>query len=86
MTPRRWSARTRTAILFPAPPCPLVWSQLSPDTRTAGWDACGGYYYTDNTIAGFSHTHLSGTGCADMGDVLVLPMTGELNAPGGYHR
>jgi predicted alpha-1,2-mannosidase len=69
---------------FPGATVPFGLVQLSPDTRTAGWDACSGYYYTDTNIDGFSHTHLSGTGCADMGDVLVLPLTGELNAPGEY--
>ena len=69
---------------FPGATVPFGFVQLSPDTRWGGWDACGGYYYTDNTIQGFSHTHISGTGCADMGDVLVLPLTGELNAPGTY--
>lgn len=69
---------------FPGAAVPFGFVQLSPDTRWGGWDACGGYYYTDNTIQGFSHTHISGTGCADMGDVLFLPMTGELNSPGAY--
>ncbi|HEX3625481.1 MAG TPA: GH92 family glycosyl hydrolase [Verrucomicrobiae bacterium] len=69
---------------FPGATLPFGFVQLSPDTRDRGWDACGGYYYTDNTIDGFSHTHLSGTGCTDLGDVLVLPMTGELNTPGDY--
>lgn len=44
-----------------------------PDTRTEGWDACSGYHYDDNTIIGFSHTHLSGTGCADLADILFHP-------------
>ena len=47
--------------------------QLSPDTRMAGWDACSGYHYSDSTIIGFSHTHLSGTGIGDYGDVLFMP-------------
>jgi len=69
---------------FPGATLPFGFVQLSPDTRWGGWDACGGYYYPDNTIQGFSHTHISGTGCTAMGDVLVLPMTGELNTPGTY--
>lgn len=48
----------------------------SPDTRIYEWDACSGYYYADSTINGFSHTHLSGTGCADLGDVLLMPTVG----------
>ena len=69
---------------FPGATVPFGFVQLSPDTRNSGWDACGGYYYTDTTIEGFSHTHLTGTGCADLGDVLVLPLTGALNGPGEY--
>ena len=48
----------------------------SPDTRIYEWDACSGYYYADSTLNGFSHTHLSGTGCADLGDVLLMPTVG----------
>lgn len=69
---------------FPGAVVPFGFVQLSPDTRTTGWDACGGYYYTDTTIEGFSHTHISGTGCTAMGDVLVMPIVGELNQPGYY--
>ncbi len=62
---------------FPGATTPNGMVQLSPDTRTAGWDACGGYHYTDNSIRGFSHTHLSGTGIGDLGDILFMPFTGE---------
>jgi len=62
---------------FPGATTPNGMIQLSPDTRTDGWDACGGYHYTDNSIRGFSHTHLSGTGIGDLGDVLFMPFTGE---------
>jgi len=48
----------------------------SPDTRIYEWDACSGYYYADPTINGFSHTHVSGTGCADDWDVLLMPTVG----------
>ena len=51
--------------------------QLSPDTRNRTWDGSSGYHYSDPTILGFSHTHLSGTGCADLGDFLFLPFIGE---------
>jgi predicted alpha-1,2-mannosidase len=52
--------------------------QLSPDTRIDGsWDGCSGYHYSDSVIYGFSHTHLSGTGCSDYGDVMIMPMMGE---------
>lgn len=50
--------------------------QPGPDTRIHDWDACSGYYYEDNHINGFAHTRLSGTGCADFGDFLVMPFTG----------
>jgi predicted alpha-1,2-mannosidase len=61
---------------FPGPSLPRGMVQLSPDTRLNGWDASSGYHYSDSTIYGFSHTHLSGTGIGDMGDVLLLPFTG----------
>ena len=51
--------------------------QLSPDTRNTTWDGCSGYHYSDLSILGFSHTHLSGTGCADLGDFLFLPFVGN---------
>ena len=47
--------------------------QLSPDTRLTGWDGCSGYHYSDSIIYGFSHTHLSGTGISDYGDILLMP-------------
>ena len=62
---------------FPGPVRPHGMVQLSPDTKLNGWDASSGYHYDDNTIYGFSHTHLSGTGIGDMGDILLLPYTGE---------
>ncbi len=69
---------------YPGATVPFGFVQLSPDTRTEGWDACSGYHYSDHSILGFSHTHLSGTGCADLGDLLVLPVTGELGGAGDY--
>ena len=53
---------------YPGASMPFGMVQLSPDTRIKGWDACSGYHYSDNTIMGFSHTHLSGTGAPDYGD------------------
>ena len=50
--------------------------QLSPDTHILGWDASSGYHYDDDHIYGFSHTHLSGTGIGDLGDVALLPFSG----------
>jgi predicted alpha-1,2-mannosidase len=68
---------------FPGATTPFGMVQLSPDTRTAGWDACGGYYDADTEIWGFSHTHLSGTGIGDYGDVLVMPFTGDIHIGSG---
>ena len=51
--------------------------QISPDTDTTNWDTDSGYEYTDPTIQGFSLTHLSGTGCPDLGDFLFMPQTGS---------
>ena len=64
---------------YPGATIPFGFVQLSPDTRTAGWDACSGYNYADSTISGFSHTHLSGTGGADLGEVLIMSVTGSLD-------
>ena len=62
---------------FPGATLPHGMVQLSPDTRLLGWDACSGYYYDDTSIMGFSHTHLSGTGIGDYGDILFMPVVGE---------
>ena len=62
---------------YPGAVVPFGGIQPSPDTRIYGWDACSGYYYNDSTINGFSHTHLSGTGCCDLGDVLLMPTVGN---------
>lgn len=59
---------------FPGAVYPFGMVQLSPDTRLEGWDGCSGYHYSDSTIYGFSHTHLSGTGVADYCDVLFMPV------------
>jgi predicted alpha-1,2-mannosidase len=59
---------------FPGACAPFGMVQLSPDTRKDdSWDGCSGYHYDDDTIYGFSHTHLSGTGCSDYGDILFMP-------------
>ena len=62
---------------FPGATLPHGMVQLSPDTRLIGWDACSGYYYDDTSIMGFTHTHLSGTGIGDYGDILFMPVVGE---------
>ena len=62
---------------YPGATTPFGMVQLSPDTRNKTWDGCSGYHYSDSTILGFSHTHISGTGCADLGDFLFLPFIGK---------
>jgi predicted alpha-1,2-mannosidase len=65
---------------FPGAVVPFGMVQLSPDTRVDGsWDGCSGYHYSDSIIYGFSHTHLSGTGVSDWGDVLLMPMMGKVS-------
>ena len=62
---------------YPGATLPFGMVQLSPDTRIDGsWDGCSGYHYSDSVIYGFSHTHLSGTGCTDYGDILLMPFSG----------
>jgi len=63
------------AHTFPGACYPFGMMQLSPDTRLTGWDGCSGYHYSDSIIYGFTHTHLSGTGCSDYGDILLMPIT-----------
>ncbi len=58
---------------YPGATLPFGMMQLSPDTRLEGWDGCSGYHYSDTEIYGFSHTHLSGTGVSDYGDILLMP-------------
>lgn len=62
---------------YPGATSPFGAVQLSPDTRTMGWDASSGYHYSDSTIIGFSHTHLSGTGCSDLADILFRPVSSD---------
>jgi len=68
---------------FPGVSMPFGMVQLSPDTRKDSWDGCSGYHYSDNQILGFSHTHLSGTGVGDYGDVRLMPTTGKLKLDAG---
>ncbi len=63
---------------FPGATRPFGMVQLSPDTRLTGWDGCSGYHYSDTIVYGFSHTHLSGTGISDYGDILLMPTAGEV--------
>ena len=63
---------------FPGAAVPFGAVQLSPDTYNNGWDWCSGYHISDTSIMGFSHTHLSGTGCGDLLDFLIMPGTGAV--------
>lgn len=64
--------------VYPGATVPFGMVQLSPDNGDEGWDWCSGYHYSSRTIAGFSHTHLSGTGIGDGCDISVLPLTDTL--------
>ncbi len=61
---------------YPGPSAPFGMIQISPDTDTTNWNTDSGYEYTDPTIQGFSLTHLTGTGCPDLGDFLFMPQVG----------
>jgi len=63
---------------YPGATVPFGMVQLSPDTYNKGWDWCSGYHHADDSIMGFSHTHLSGTGVGDMLDFLLMPGTGPV--------
>jgi predicted alpha-1,2-mannosidase len=63
---------------YPGAAYPFGQIQLSPDNGTQGWDWCSGYNYSDSTLAGFSHLHLSGTGIGDLADISFLPVTSEV--------
>ena len=77
-----------TGNTYPGAQAPFGMVQLSPDNGLPGWDRIAGYFYPDSTIAGFSHTHLSGTGAGDLYDVLFMPVTRpykESEGPLGIH-
>ncbi len=64
---------------YPGAAYPFGQIQLSPDNGSQGWDWCSGYNYSDSLIAGFSHTHLSGTGIGDLADLSFLPVATEVS-------
>ncbi len=68
---------------YPGATAPFGMVQVSPDTRLEGWDGCSAYHYSDSLIYGFSHTHLSGTGVSDYGDVLLMPTVGTVTLNNG---
>ena len=74
--------------MFPGPALPFAMVHLSPDLGTEGWDFCSGYNYNGNSIMGFSHTHWSGVGMSNGGEILLMPTVGDKlqTAPGSkYH-
>lgn len=77
-----------TGNVYPGAQAPFGMVQLSPDNGLPGWDRIAGYFYPDSTIAGFSHTHLSGTGAGDLYDISFMPVTHPVraaSAPLGVH-
>ena len=70
----------------PSASMPFGMVQLGPDSRQEGWDGCSGYHYSDSTLYGFSHTHLSGTGVADYNDIQFRPhlMGEDLSQPSPF--
>ena len=77
-----------TGNTYPGAQVPFGMVQLSPDNGLPGWDRISGYFYPDSTIAGFSHTHLSGTGAGDLYDISFMPVAlpyKEADAPLGIH-
>ncbi len=71
---------------FPGASVPFAAVQLSPDTFNDQWDWCSGYHVSDSSIMGFSHTHLSGTGCGDLLDFLVMAGTGPVKLVPGSRK
>lgn len=59
---------------------PFGMMQLGPNNQTQGWDWCSGYHYTDSVLIGFAHTHLSGTGIGDLGDIVFMPASDAFTA------
>ncbi|MDE6368639.1 MAG: GH92 family glycosyl hydrolase, partial [Muribaculaceae bacterium] len=77
-----------TGNTYPGAQVPFGMVQLSPDNGLPGWDRIAGYFYPDSTIAGFSHTHLSGTGAGDLYDISYMPVmlpAKEADEPLGIH-
>jgi len=63
-----------TGHTYPAATTPFAMVQVGPDNGSNGWQFCSGYHDSSSSIIGFSHTHLNGTGCPDMGDILLMPL------------
>lgn len=71
---------------FPGACRPFGMIQTSPVTGAVGWRYCSEYMYADSIIWGFTQTHLNGTGCMDLGDILVMPFTGERHRTWNAYR
>jgi predicted alpha-1,2-mannosidase len=71
---------------FLAATVPFGAIQPGPSNFDKGWDWCSGYHYSDSVIKGFSHLHLSGTGCSDLGDILMMPHTGGIKTYAGNDK
>lgn len=63
---------------FPGACAPFGMIQASPESGNASWRYCSGFNYEDEEILGFAQNHLNGTGCPDLGDILLLPFTGDM--------
>ena len=77
--------------VYPGATVPFGMVQISPDTRDNTWDGSSGYHYSDTSILGFSMNHLTGTGCPDLGNIMMIPTVGELklvpgDKPGDGYR
>ncbi len=64
---------------YPGATMPFGMVQVSPDNGISGWDWCSGYHYSDSTMIGFSHLHLSGTGIGDLTDIRIMPINKKVN-------
>jgi predicted alpha-1,2-mannosidase len=79
---------------FPGACLPYAMVHLSPDVNNQGWTYCAGYAYSGNSIMGFSHTHWSGVGMVNGGEILIMPAVGDklqvipgsINNPGEGYR
>ena len=70
---------------YPGATTPFGMVQVSPENGKRGWDWCSGYHYSSEKLVGFSNLHLSGTGCADLGDILLMPGVGITKGKAGNY-
>jgi predicted alpha-1,2-mannosidase len=74
----------RDGHVYPGAAVPFGFVQVSPDVPGTSGDWCSGYHYSVTNLLGFSHNHLTGTGCPDLGNVLLIPVVGKLKLPPSY--